>query len=135
MTRAEQDDRPMSVESAGVLREALLDAVQEYGAAVRRGTLTADDALQRVFALSRELRDRADHAERTEGEVAELQHRLSCLLCELTGNRMSKTNYDVRTMVQEVEAYFERTVDVEVAELRATVAKLTSNQQITGGER
>ncbi|MGZ4519121.1 MAG: hypothetical protein ACXVXP_09440, partial [Mycobacteriaceae bacterium] len=40
-------------------------------------------------------------------EVERLSSNLSDLLCELTGGRLSKTNYDVRTMVREVEAYFE----------------------------
>lgn len=63
----------------------------------------------------------------TQTVVAErdrLERNLSALLCELTGGRLSKTNYDVRTMVQEVEQHFQEDVDVvssEVEELKAAL--------------
>ena len=40
-------------------------------------------------------------------EVERLEDSLSALLCELTGGRLSKTTYDVPTMVREIEAHFE----------------------------
>ena len=100
----------------------------------------AHDALLREAAARlKELNDIAPvllaDKERAEAEVDELQGRLSELLDNLTGGRMSKTNYDVRTMVQEVEAYFERTQDGEVAELRATVERVRELADGWAGER
>lgn len=44
-------------------------------------------------------------------ERDDLAERLSSLLCDLTDGLLSKTNYDVRTMVQAVEATFEKHAD------------------------
>lgn len=72
-----------------------------------------------VMDFVRPLQERAERAEATvetlEAQAGQLQalaedleSRLAGLLCDLTDGRMSKTNYDVRTMVQAVEAAFER---------------------------
>lgn len=47
---------------------------------------------------------------RAENERDEVAGRLSELLCDLTGGRLSKPGYDVATMAQAVEEHFERTV-------------------------
>lgn len=57
-------------------------------------------------------------AQAAEAEVSRLGDNLGDLLCELTGGRLSKTNYDVRTMVQAVEEYFQDDVDALETELR-----------------
>ena len=51
-------------------------------------------------------------------ERDDLPQRLSALLCDLTNGLMSKTNYDVQTMVQEVEAAFSEAFQSE----RQTIA-------------
>ena len=66
-----------------------------------------------------------DEAKRAQAEVDRLERNQSGLLCELTGGNLSKTTYDVRTMVQEIEAYFQDDVDEvssQVEELQAKVA-------------
>lgn len=65
--------------------------------------------------------------ERLRSERGDLAKRLSVLLCELTGGRMSKTNYDVRTMVAEIDAAYDEYAQQERAEveaLRAAVARV-----------
>jgi len=57
---------------------------------------------------------RLAHYEDLELTPEEIQHTLknfSAFLCEVTGNRMSKTNYTVKAMVTEVYDYFERMCD------------------------
>lgn len=49
----------------------------------------------------------------------DLEERLSLLLWELTDCKLSKSGYDVRTMVSEIEATFERYAEMDRAELQA----------------
>lgn len=87
--------------------------------------MTDDENPADVIEQAAQVREQWEsNAERAEAEVAEVRGRLAELLDNLTGGRMSGTNYPVRVMVQEVEAYFERTQDSEVAELRATVERV-----------
>ena len=59
--------------------------------------------------------------ERERDEVAE---RLSALLCDLTGGRLSKPTYDVRTMVQAIEEFMGEQLEAD-AEARAEKAEAT----------
>lgn len=52
----------------------------------------------------------------TEQERDDLAERLGQLLWDLTDGRLSKTNYDVRTMIQAVEATFEKYADEAAAD-------------------
>lgn len=86
------------------------------------------DGAEIIAADNARLRAERDRAV---AERDELGERLSILLCELTGGCMSKTNYDVPTMVSEIEAYFERTIDddanravTDLAALRDRVREL-----------
>ena len=67
-------------------------------------------------ALSIVARTLADALESVAAERDDLETRLAELLCELTDGRMSKTGYDVPTMVREVEATFERAAQAEIQE-------------------
>lgn len=62
-----------------------------------------------------------------EAERDEIAGRLSSLLCELTNGRMSKTNYDVRTMVTEIDSAYDEAQQEDRAEqdrLAETLAKV-----------
>jgi hypothetical protein len=53
-------------------------------------------------------------------EVERLEGSLSTLLCDLTGGRLSKTNYDIRTMIQAVEEHFYETSDDDATQSGCT---------------
>ena len=61
------------------------------------------------------MRDLADALESLAAERDDLEARLAELLCELTDGRMSKTGYDVKTMVDEVEATFDQAVQEDIS--------------------
>ena len=62
----------------------------------------------------------AEVAEQVRAEFEDMEHRLSVLLCNLTGGLLSKTGYDVATMEQHIEDYLEReVVEPARAEVRA----------------
>ena len=64
----------------------------------------------------------AEVAAQARAEFEDMEHRLSVLLCNLTGGLLSKTGYDVATMEQHIEDYFEReVVEPARAEARAEV--------------
>jgi hypothetical protein len=65
-----------------------------------------------------------------DAEIERLSGNLSDLLCELTGGRLSKTTYEVRTMVQEVEAYFEETADEDAVAANAEIERLRRDLRI-----
>ena len=48
-----------------------------------------------------------------EAEREEIAGRLSALLCDLTGGRLSKPTYDVPTMVQEIEEHLTRELEID----------------------
>ena len=60
------------------------------------------------------LRELADALESVATERDDLEGRLAELLCELTDGRMSKTGYDVKTMVHEIEATFNQAVQEDL---------------------
>ena len=64
------------------------------------------------------------HAEAAGAERDEIAGRLSDLLCDLTGGRLSKTGYSVATMRQAIEEAFEADHQAEVADLRAKVERV-----------
>lgn len=91
----------------GQLYEALADSVATAVIAdgwMSRGA-TGDAQAREADLIAGPLRRRLGEVE---AERDDLESRLAALLCDLTDGRMSKTNYDVRTMVREVEAAFER---------------------------
>ncbi len=49
------------------------------------------------------------------GSDEDVSAKLSELLCDLTGGALSKTNYPVRTMIQQVEQYFQECYEAERA--------------------
>lgn len=51
-------------------------------------------------------------------------HKLECLLCHATGNRLSKHTYDLRTMESAVTDYVERCCDEARAETKSEVDRL-----------
>ena len=55
-------------------------------------------------------------------ERDEIAGRLSHLLCDLTGSRLSKTGYSVQTMVQEIEEYLTADLEAENERLREQLA-------------
>lgn len=73
----------------------------------------------------------AEVAEQVRAEFENMEHRLSVLLCNLTGGLLSKTGYDVATMEQHIEDYFEReVVEPARAEARAeTLAGFTEERR------
>lgn len=73
----------------------------------------------------------------------DLADRLSELLCDLTGGKLSKTNYSVQTMKTEIEECLSRELEVEAAaerdDLRAKVERVEALHasrtiQVTFGE-
>lgn len=52
-------------------------------------------------------------------EYVAMEGRFSELLCDLTDGLLSKTNYDVRAMVQQVEATFQKYADEDIEDARA----------------
>ena len=58
-------------------------------------------------------------------ERDDLAERLSSLLCDLTDGLLSKTNYDVPTMVSTVEATFEKYADEARADAWDEAAEAT----------
>lgn len=63
-----------------------------------------------------------------EAERDDLAWRLSCFLDEVTGSRLSKTGYDVRTMVQATEEEFARYYDREYRALEARAEAAEAEQ-------
>lgn len=91
----------------------------EYGhealqTAYRAGWEDASAALAAMEA-------RAVAAEAARDEFAE---RLSHLLCDLTGSRLSKPTYPVQTMAQEIEEYLTADLNAALAERGVEVARL-----------
>lgn len=82
-------------------------------AALIAAAVNALPALLDEIERGRELRGRV------EAERDDLALRLSALLCDLTGGLMSKTGYSVATMVQAVEAEFEKHATDEMVEMAA----------------
>lgn len=62
-------------------------------------------------------------AEKAEQERDDLEERLSGFLCEMTGGKLSKTGYDVRTMVMHAEEENQRWVDAAVKEAEERAEK------------
>lgn len=52
-------------------------------------------------------------------ERDDLEDRLAAYLCDSTGGRLSKTGYDVRTMVQHTEEYYDRVHGEELDRIEA----------------
>lgn len=65
------------------------------------------------------VRDLADALEVATGERDDLATRLSEYLCDSTGGLLSKTGYDVRTMVAHTEEYYDRVHAEERKEVEA----------------
>ena len=75
-------------------------------------------------------------AEAGVGDVAEVERerdeyaeRLSVVLCDLTGGRLSKPTYSAQTMIQEIDAEHERRTEAALADLRARVKPLARECQ------
>lgn len=90
-----------------------------YAAGLRWGKRDGDRI---AGEAARELHRNQAEVERLVG----VERRLSELLCDLTGGRLSKTGYDVRTMVGEVEDVFERYAEEDRAELQAERDRLAA---------
>lgn len=71
-----------------------------------------------------------------EAERDDLADRLSALLCDLTGGLMSKTGYSASTMIQAVEAEFEKhqTAEMVDAIARAESAEAAHAELVAGIE-
>lgn len=94
-------------------------AVIERGKAVEerdRARREAEALAEEVDGLRSERALDLDTIERLREQRDDLDARLSHLLCDLTRGRLSKTTYDVRTMVQEVEESFSGDMDEVSAE-------------------
>lgn len=76
----------------------------EFAAQMGSALWNGDDAADLIRARDAEV------AEQVRAEFEDMEHRLSVLLCNLTGGLLSKTGYDVATMEQHIEDYFEREV-------------------------
>jgi len=104
-------------------RTAVLPLVEAQVAPLRDEVEDYHEQVRRLFAQRDEARAERDAAE---AEVERLSSNLGDLLCDLTGGLLSKTNYDVRTMVQAVEQNFQD--DVDDAEARADAAESALRQ-------
>ena len=95
----------------------LRDQIKELKSENERLTQSRDNV---IIAADRDRADLRDEFER----LADVEQRLCLLLCELTGNRLSKSNYSVQTMVTEVDAAFDRSYESEHAEMLAELDRL-----------
>lgn len=94
-----------------------MQSAEEFAAQMGSALWNGDDAADLIRARDAEV------AEQVRAEFEDMEHRLSVLLCNLTGGLLSKTGYDVATMEQHIEDYFEREV-VEPARAEARAETL-----------
>ena len=112
------------------------DEVSRLRAEVDDAGLTALYASEGLAAWREIAKAEHEKAEAAEVERDEIAGRLSALLCELTGGRLSKTTYDVRTMVAEIDSAYddaqreERTELERLAEVVARVEALADERDV-----
>jgi hypothetical protein len=97
--------------SRGLIRREKARAVMAVADAEQE-TLRAEverlrSSLASTTRWAENLRGWIDRAEAAEAERDEIAGRLSALLCELTSGRLSKTTYDVPTMVAEIDSVYD----------------------------
>lgn len=116
---AQHPAAPETETDANGLTEALHRAFHDHWDSPNKPLdLYADSPLWQKQAEAVE-RIVAERVRVVEGERDDIADRLSALLCDLTGGRMSKTGYSVSTMIQAVEAEFEKHATEDTAALVA----------------